>query len=329
MVLDVAGNSSAAGANVQQYNDLGSDAQRWKLDLISGYFKLTHKGTTQCLDVSNNSAEPGANVGQWNDAANNDAQRWKLDLMPDVTPVNGTGDGLTGVYFNGTNFQTQVLSRKDAVVNFDWANGSPAASVNVDQFSVRWTGQVQPRYSGDYTFYITDDDGGRLWVNNQLLADKWKDDGGTTVYGTILLTAGQKYNIRKEYYENAYGAKAKLEWSSVLQVREVIPTSQLYAISGARIGTSEILSTSDEETIGIYPVPGKSGISNDVTILLTQASPKVSLNIMDLHGKQVMSNQYHVVDSKISVTVPAVKSGLYLIRVSDSKHTWVKKYLVR
>lgn len=329
MVLDVAGNSSTPGANVQQYNDLGSDAQRWKLDLISGYFKLTHKGTTQCLDVSNNSAEPGTNVGQWNDGANNDAQRWKLDLMPDVTPANGTGDGLNGNYFNGKSFETQVLSRKDPVVNFVWGNGSPAATVNVDNFSARWTGQVQPRYSGDYTFYITNDDGGRLWVNNQLLVDKWKDDGGTTVYGTILLNAGKKYDIKVEYYENTYGAKAKLEWSSVLQVREVVPTSQLYAVSlSGRLGALETPSSKEDE-ISVYPVPGRSGTPNNVTILLKQTSGNISLKVMDQQGKQVMGSDYNVVDSKISFTVPPVAGGLYLIRMNDSKHTWIKKYLVR
>jgi hypothetical protein len=330
MVLDVAGNSSTAGANVQQYNDLGSDAQRWKIDLVSGYFKLTHKGTTQCLDVSNNSSEPGTNVGQWNDGANNDAQRWKLDLMPDVNPVNGSGDGLTGHYFNGKNFETQVLSRNDAAVNFDWADGSPAASVNPDMFSARWTGQLQPRYSGDYTFYITNDDGGRLWVNNQLIINKWTDDGGATVYGKIQLNAGQKYDIRMEYYENAYGAKAKVEWSSVLQVREVVPTSQLYASAiSARAVTPEKPS-SEEDTIDIYPVPGNGNAPNDVTILLPPSSSvNVSLHVMDPQGKQVMSKQYPVIDSKISLTIPAVSSGLYLIRINDSKRAWVKKYIVR
>ena len=329
MVLDVAGNSSTAGANVQQYNDLNNDAQRWKLDLIGSYFKLTHKGTTQCLDVSDNSSQPGANVGQWNDGPNNDAQRWKLDLMPDVAPVNGTGTGLTGNYFNGMNFETSVLTRTDAVVNFDWAAGSPAAAVNVDQFSARWTGQVQPRYSGEYTFYITNDDGGRLWVNNQLIVNKWKDDGGATVYGTILLNAGQQYTIQMEYYENAYGAKAKLEWSGVLQVREVVPTSQLYTGSPVARITGTETGSSAEGNVVMYPVPGKSGTPNDVTIVLNQSSPKILVHMMDYQGKLVMSNECRVTDSKVSVALPAVPSGLYLIRVNDSNRTWTERYLVK
>ena len=51
--------------------------------------------------------------------------------------------------------------------------GSPADQIAADDFSVRWTGQVQPRMGGIYTFYLATDDGGRLWVNGQLLVDAW------------------------------------------------------------------------------------------------------------------------------------------------------------
>jgi GxGYxYP putative glycoside hydrolase C-terminal domain/GxGYxY sequence motif in domain of unknown function N-terminal/Alpha-L-arabinofuranosidase B (ABFB) domain/PA14 domain/Bacterial Ig domain/Ricin-type beta-trefoil lectin domain-like/Glycosyl hydrolases family 2/Glycosyl hydrolases family 2, sugar binding domain/Secretion system C-terminal sorting domain/Glycosyl hydrolases family 2, TIM barrel domain len=144
------------------------------------------------------------------------------------TPV-GTGDGLTGNYFNGMNFETPVYSKKETTLNFDWAAGSPNAAVNVDMFSARWTGQVQPKYSGEYTFYINSDNGRRLWINNQLVIDKWIDDWSVEYAGKITLTAGQKYDIRVEYFENNGGAGCKLEWSHVSQVREVIPQAQLYS----------------------------------------------------------------------------------------------------
>jgi hypothetical protein len=86
--LDVSQNSSQPGTNVQQWTDNGNDAQRWKLELIDGpivsggIYKLTHKGTNQCLDVSQNSNQPGANVQQWTDNGN-DAQRWIITLQSD------------------------------------------------------------------------------------------------------------------------------------------------------------------------------------------------------------------------------------------------------
>jgi len=227
--LDVSNNEAQAGTNVQQYTDNNTDGQRWKIERMSdGYFKFTHKGTGMCLDVGNNSSAPNTNVAQWVDNGN-DAQRWKLDLMPTNVIANGNGDGLTANYFNGMNFETPVYSRKDATINFGWGNGSPDASVNADQFSARWTGQIQPKYSETYTFIVNSDNGRRLWINNQLVIDKWIDDWNIDYSGTINLVAGQKYDIRLEYFENNGGAGCKLEWSSFSQVREVVPQSQLYS----------------------------------------------------------------------------------------------------
>jgi len=141
----------------------------------------------------------------------------------------GTGNGLAGNYFNGMNFETPVFSRRDDVIQFDWNTGSPDASVNVDQFSARWTGQIQPKYTDTYTFYINSDNGRRLWINGQLIIDKWISDYGIEYSGTITLKAGQKYDIKLEYFENDGGANCKLEWSSQLQTREVVPKNQLYA----------------------------------------------------------------------------------------------------
>ena len=142
--------------------------------------------------------------------------------------VVGTGGGLRGLYYNNTDFSALALSRLDGPVNFDWTSGSPSGSVGADTFSVRWTGQVEPRYSQTYTFYTATDDGVRLWVNGVLLIDHWADQGGTEWSGSIALTAGQKYDIRMDYYENGGGAAAQLRWSSPSQVKEAIPATQLY-----------------------------------------------------------------------------------------------------
>jgi len=155
--------------------------------------------------------------------------REKNGLPIDPNPINGTGDGLTASYYNGMNFETPALSKKDANLSMDWGSGSPGAGVNADGFSARWTGQIQPRYSGEYTFYINSDNGRRVWVNNQLIIDKWVDDWNVEYSGKITLTAGQKYDIKVEYFENFGGANIKFEWSSASQAREIVPTSQLYS----------------------------------------------------------------------------------------------------
>ena len=162
--------------------------------------------------------------------------------VPSPTPVNvtfptpgptafpkGSGTGLQGVYFNDVTLTTPVLTRTDSTVNFTWGSDSPGTGVISDAFTVRWTGQVEPRYSEEYTFKVFADDGVRLWVNGtQLFASSWQANYNTWYEGNITLTAGQKYDIRLEYYESWGDANVKLYWKSASQIERIIPQSQLY-----------------------------------------------------------------------------------------------------
>jgi hypothetical protein len=87
--------------------------------------------------------------------------------------TDGNGAGLTGTYFSDDSLGNAVLTRIDPTINFNWADASPDASIDADHFSARWTGQVQAKFSEDYTFIVNADDGVRLWVNGNLVIDQW------------------------------------------------------------------------------------------------------------------------------------------------------------
>ncbi|MBD2518702.1 PQQ-dependent sugar dehydrogenase [Nostoc sp. FACHB-973] len=139
------------------------------------------------------------------------------------------GDGLKAEYYDNIDFTNLKVTRTDAKVDFIWGNGSPDPLIGADTFSARWTGQVEAKYSETYNFYTSTDDGVRLWVNNKLLIDKFVDQSTTQHSGSIALVAGQKYDIKLEYYENGYTAVSQLSWSSASQTKEIIPQSQLYS----------------------------------------------------------------------------------------------------
>lgn len=147
---------------------------------------------------------------------------------PTCTANAGNGSGLTGDYFSDTSLTTKLSTRTDAGIDFQWGTAAPAVGVPADNFSVRWTGQVSPRYSGVTTFYTSSDDGVRLWVNGQQVIDNWTNHGVTENSGTMTLTAGQKYDIKLEYYEATGGATARLLWSSSCEPKAAVPASQLY-----------------------------------------------------------------------------------------------------
>lgn len=140
------------------------------------------------------------------------------------------GDGLAGSYFDNIDFTGTRVNRIDPTINFNWGTGSPVGSIGADTFSVRWNGKIQAVESGTYTFRTTSDDGVRLWVNNQLIIDRFVDQSATHT-GTINLAAGQVYDIRLDYFENGGGAQVSLEWQRPGGVMQIIPKSSLYSVA--------------------------------------------------------------------------------------------------
>ncbi len=223
-VLDVEAVSSVAGANILQWDNANGANQHFIfVDAGNGLFKMIAEHTGMVAEVS--TVNSGDQLHQW---YNNGQANSKWLLVP-TNQVIGTGDGLRANYFNGKNFETPVYTRVDPKIDFSWGAGSPNAAVNADAFSARWTGQVQAKSTGTYTFYINSDNGRRLWVNNQLIIDKWINDYGTEYSGTIALAAGQKYDIKVEYFEDNGGAENHLSWSTNILPKEIIPQTQLYS----------------------------------------------------------------------------------------------------
>lgn len=144
---------------------------------------------------------------------------------------SSSGTGLQGQYYQGKSFSNLKQTRTDANVNFDWKRDAPDASLQSDDFSVRWTGQIWSKHSENYTFYTRSDDGVRLWVDGKIVIDHWTDHSVTEDQGSIALAAGQPHDIKLEYYENSGDAVIELLWSSSSQTKEVIPQSQLDAIA--------------------------------------------------------------------------------------------------
>jgi endoglucanase len=142
----------------------------------------------------------------------------------------GTGTGLRALYYNNKTLSgSPVVSRIDTAVAYNWGSASPGAGINADNFSARWVGQVEAPVSGIYKFSTNSDDGVRLWVNNVKVIENWTDHGPTiNETANITLVAGQKYDIRMEYYENAGGAVAALRWTYPGRTVVNIPKSRLY-----------------------------------------------------------------------------------------------------
>ncbi len=190
--------------------------------------------------------------------------------------------GLLAEYYEELDFAGKKITRSDLTVNFDWAAGSPAPAMGADNFTVRWTGFVEPPASELYTFSVLVDDGVRLWVDDQLLINAWVDQGATLHNGTIELSAGKKHRLKMEFYERGGLAVAKLFWSSRSQFEQIIPQERLshthYSVTAGEYQAEKFSLRQN------YPNPFNP--STNIEFLLPRES-RVRLVVYDVMGKEV------------------------------------------
>jgi uncharacterized protein (DUF1800 family) len=124
-----------------------------------GLYTITAvSGSTFTVGITNPAGLPasGTGAGFVLDQPNSASQGWFNTIYANTTftaPIGRVGVDTTG----------PVTSN-----NGLYGLGSPDPSlIAIDSFSIRWTGQVQPQFSEEYTFVVHADDGVTLRVNGQ------------------------------------------------------------------------------------------------------------------------------------------------------------------
>lgn len=136
--------------------------------------------------------------------------------------------GLSAWYYDNVWFlENPSIERVDASLNFDWGTG-PITRYGRDYVSIRWWGKIRPETTEVYTFYMTCDDGGRLYINHELLLDNWDDEKGGTMKKSVSLQAFNFYDIKIEYKDTVGSAHFLIQWSSKTIQKQTIPSEQLY-----------------------------------------------------------------------------------------------------
>ncbi len=124
-----------------------------------------------------------------------------------------------GEYFSNRLLQgAPALVRDDGAgnLNFNFGLDSPSAACNIpaDNFSIRWTRTVNFDAGGLYRFTVTGDDGVRLFVDEVIRVDQWKDQSEASFSADVQLSAGA-HTLRFEHYDAGLLASARLSWSAV------------------------------------------------------------------------------------------------------------------
>lgn len=176
------------------------------------------------------------------------------DLAPFDPGYYGTGTGLKGEYFNSPDLKgAPAAERLEPALHYDtWGESEKIALFNKDavnkvffalhnkvtaqQFSARYSGQIEAQYSEPYTFQIGGSVASRIWVDDKLILDSWtdKEDWYSAVQSTpIHLEKGKKYAIKLEISNSDRKAQLYFLWKSPSMPEWLlVPEYQLYAQPG-------------------------------------------------------------------------------------------------
>jgi uncharacterized protein YraI len=132
---------------------------------------------------------------------------------PPPTPAPQSFPDWKGEYFNDINLQPPPLMvRNDPRLDFAWNLDSPDPRVPADNFSVRWTRSVNFP-AGNLVFFARTSDGVRVWVDNILVINEWRDTEGYPTYtGKLFELSAGWHTVRVEYYERGGIAYATVWW---------------------------------------------------------------------------------------------------------------------
>lgn len=127
------------------------------------------------------------------------------------TPGSASGGWYAEYYDNRTLSGQPKAVRYDEEIDFDWGRDAPLSGIPADNFSVRWTATVHFE-EGTYQFVALADDGVRLWVDDKLIIDAWRDQDSRTIDDDHILSKGN-HTLKLEYYDHNKEAVIRLTWT--------------------------------------------------------------------------------------------------------------------
>ena len=189
--LDVAGGSSAAGANIQTWYRNDDSAQKFFISASGDGYVIKNAISNLALDVGDASRANGANVQQWI-ANGTKAQLWKAEIADGgyITFVNANS-GLALDIFAGS-------AQAGANVQQYTKNGSAAQNWKVEVTTITWA-------NIDGTWYFYYESGGRQAFTDgaKYAWEKAKDKGSET---NFLITVDNN-NYRTVIFQRSWSGK--------------------------------------------------------------------------------------------------------------------------
>lgn len=116
-----------------------------------------------------------------------------------------------GQYFaNPTLTSPPSCVRDETVVIFNWGESGPGCGIPGQYFSARWDSTQFIPATGLYSVNLTVDDGARVYLDDALILDAWREQSPTAYSTTVSLNAGP-HAWRVVYFQAGGGAQINFQ----------------------------------------------------------------------------------------------------------------------
>ena len=113
------------------------------------------------------------------------------------------GQGLKAEYYNNIDFSgAPVYTGLAKELHYTTGGNTQfAPNVNLTNFSARFTGEFEAPQSGDIEFTLSGNDGFRLFIGDEKVAEVWGNEYGAGKTYTLKAEQGKKYPVKIEYMQ--------------------------------------------------------------------------------------------------------------------------------
>jgi len=127
---------------------------------------------------------------------------------------SNTTPGFKKEVFRGRNFDQLISTGASPSIDYAWMPPNHPTDIPLaEDVSIRWTATFNPPATGEATFGISADDGMRLYVDDKLVVDDWREDAERGHKAKVAVTKGKPVQLRVEFYQAKQGAAIHFGYS--------------------------------------------------------------------------------------------------------------------
>src|SRR6185503_12383106 len=146
--------------------------------------------------------------------------------------AKGKRGGLTGSYYSGAKFDKLVGQRVDRTIHILLAGSAKRPNQLIyptlpeGPASIRWEGTLEPEVTGDHTFQIYYNNGVKLWIDDRLVIDHWRQNWlAWKDVARVRLQAKRRHKIKLEWTKDQNQETVQLLWKPPLPLPNPAPAS--------------------------------------------------------------------------------------------------------